>query len=248
MRRLIKGDCPPTVAVVLTRRTAKMLKPGASIKDEWSSFRQIKAYRDLRVALEAFAGSRNRCYYCSDSLNVDVEHFKPKDEYPKEAFVYTNLLMCCTGCNRLKGIKYPCDDQGYSLIVEPTLDDPWDCLFFVPLTGMLTPRHVPVGVNGHAPSSKGEKTLEVLGTILNGYAATEGRRQNWIQLVKELAGILASSLNLSGESRLSLFGHIDQYGLTEWLFSREGAESPDVLVLRKSHEERWRMLRDMPRF
>jgi uncharacterized protein (TIGR02646 family) len=224
-----------------------MSKADANIKTEWNSFRQLAAYRDLRGALEAFAGKRNRCYYCSDSLNVDVEHFKPKEEYPKQAFVYTNLLMCCTGCNRLKGTKYPCDAQGHSLIVEPTLDDPWDCLFFVPLTGMLAPRYVPTGTSGHAPSPKGEKTLEILGTILNGYAATEGRRQNWILLVRELANILASNTNLAGHTRLALFGHVDEYGLTEWLFSREGAESSDVLDLRRQYEERWRILRDIPR-
>ncbi|SKB00127.1 TIGR02646 family protein [Prosthecobacter debontii] len=56
--------------------------------------------------------SRSTCMHCSycDSLmgyssRDTIDHFLPKKHFPHLAYVWTNLYLCCDGCQR-KGTKY----------------------------------------------------------------------------------------------------------------------------------------------
>lgn len=95
--------------------------------------------QEILPVLKKMSGIRQRCMYCSDSHGTDIEHFWPKVTYPERMFVWANLLLCCTPCGRHKGNRFPVQD-GESLLIDPTIDDPWDFLDFDPATGNLTPR------------------------------------------------------------------------------------------------------------
>lgn len=56
----------------------------------------------VRVQLVAMSHGARRCAYCEDSVGDEVEHIWPKDFFPERAFVWTNYLYACGGCNGAK--------------------------------------------------------------------------------------------------------------------------------------------------
>lgn len=244
MRRLVRVDCPDSVQAVLTRRQ-KNVDAGSPVKDEWNSFRQLKAYRDLRKVLEEALGWRLRCAYCSDSYAADVEHFWPKEKFPGRAFKFENLCLICTPCNRKKLARFPRTPSGDPLLIDPFFDDPWDSVFFSQTTGWISARVVGVGPDGPQYSPKGVATLDVLGDLINAEPVTSARRRSWLDLLKRF-----NELVTGGRAASSLeeaFGDIDDYGLAEWLLYREGKETPEVAALRAANPTKWRKLRELPR-
>jgi uncharacterized protein (TIGR02646 family) len=82
-----------------------------------------------------------KCVYCESKITVvtygAIEHFKPKGLYPDLTFDWNNLLLSCDICNDAghKGTKFPIDDIGHPLLLDPTdgitdpnnhLDFSWD--------------------------------------------------------------------------------------------------------------------------
>jgi len=67
-----------------------------------------------------------KCAYCESKIRTvaygDIEHFFPKSLYPDLTFVWKNLLLACSICNNAahKGTKFPLDDQGNPLLIDPT--------------------------------------------------------------------------------------------------------------------------------
>lgn len=59
----------------------------------------------------------HRCAYCDDIDRFNgeyrayhVEHFAPKDKFPKLKHDYSNLLYACPYCNGSKSNKWPSND------------------------------------------------------------------------------------------------------------------------------------------
>ena len=80
-----------------------------------------------------------KCAYCESKIRTvaygDIEHFFPKSLDPDLTFVWKNLLLACSICNNAahKGTKFPLDDQGNPLLIDPTdgITDPNRHLEFV---------------------------------------------------------------------------------------------------------------------
>jgi len=80
-----------------------------------------------------------KCAYCESKITTvaygEIEHFFPKSLYPDLTFVWKNLLLACSICNNAahKGTKFPLDDQGNPLLIDPTdgITDPNRHLEFV---------------------------------------------------------------------------------------------------------------------
>ena len=73
----------------------------------------------------------NRCAYCDDPDTYGggypayhVEHFAPKEKFPKLQFDYDNLLYACPWCNRAKWDIWPSDDPTISVIGDEGFIDP----------------------------------------------------------------------------------------------------------------------------
>jgi hypothetical protein len=91
---------------------------------EWKNARRTQPLQAVHATLKRMMGERERCMYCRDSHGTDIDRFWPKTPYPERMFVWLNLLLCCAGCRRIKGDRFPvAGDQ--PLLVDPTAEDPW---------------------------------------------------------------------------------------------------------------------------
>ncbi|HQP38076.1 MAG TPA: hypothetical protein PLI95_22990 [Polyangiaceae bacterium] len=102
------------------------------------------AFQDVGEKLRRMSRGRHRCMYCEDNEGTDIEHHRPKSAYPHHCFAWPNLLLACSHCNsNAKRDLFPLDAQGNPLLLDPTVDDPYEHIAFVPETGQfqgLTPR------------------------------------------------------------------------------------------------------------
>ncbi len=98
-------------------------------------------HRCIKNALEEMF--HKKCAYCQSDISAvtygQIEHFRPKSEYPDLTFEWSNLLFSCDLCNDAghKGVKFPLDINGNPLLIDPTdgitdpnthLDFAWDAI------------------------------------------------------------------------------------------------------------------------
>ena len=76
----------------------------------------------VRVQLVAMSHGARRCAYCEDSVGDEVEHIWPKDFFPERAFVWTNYLYACGGCNGAKLNRWRLRDAQGLLVGAPAAD------------------------------------------------------------------------------------------------------------------------------
>jgi uncharacterized protein (TIGR02646 family) len=146
MRRIHRQTLSQETISALQELT-DMVKSDADPKDcaksKWSS-KPVGPFKEIRAVLEAMASGRARCMYCEDSSGTDIEHFRPKAQYPDFAFVWENYLLACSHCNsNLKRNQFPLDTSHEPLLIDPTVEDPIEHLEFSPGTGLfadLTPK------------------------------------------------------------------------------------------------------------
>ncbi len=104
-----------------------------------------------------------RCMYCGDSQGTSVDHFEPISRNPIRTFDWLNHLLACSFCNsNQKGSRYPVDENGDALLIDPTVDDPFDHLVLSLAAGEYRGR-----------TRKGTQTIAVLG--LNRAVLVTGR-------------------------------------------------------------------------
>ena len=126
-----------------------------SVESEWKGARQTRPLKAALSVLKAMAGATERCMYCCDSHATDIEHFWPKSPYSERMFHWRNFLLCCTECGRFKGNQFPIA-AGESMLVDPSVDDPWQFLDFDPATGNISARFDPSANDWYA---RGLKTV-----------------------------------------------------------------------------------------
>ena len=190
-------------------------------------------------ALQDMAGPRTRCMFCGDSRGTDVDHFRPMAKYPEHTFRWLNLLWVCASCNRQKGDRFPVDESGCPLLIDPTAEDPWDYLYFDPDTGNLVARY---DASAGDFSPKGQHTTDQRYLPLNVEAATEGRQRATRllrQSVRELLSRAAVDLAAATRDLLNRLPDLDDYGLLQWFFHREGSAVPPFSEFRQQYPGAW---------
>lgn len=91
----------------------------------WENRTKNRAFAEIRGALTKMAHGNERCMYCNASEAADIDHFRPLSLYPGHAFVWENYLLACSICNsHRKGDRFPLDEDGQTLLINPTWDDP----------------------------------------------------------------------------------------------------------------------------
>src|SRR6185295_127126 len=93
-------------------------------------------FKVVRQTLDEMCRGARRCMYCEDSVADEIEHFKPKDFYPSQAFAWGNYLYACGPCNVGKNNKFPLISERSGLIIylrrrpgeEPFEPDPGDAV------------------------------------------------------------------------------------------------------------------------
>jgi uncharacterized protein (TIGR02646 family) len=129
-----------------------------------------RAFDEIRRVLRRMATGLDRCMYCEDSEGNAIDHFWPLAKYPERAFRWRNYLWACTHCNsNQKRDRFPLDDAGQPLLIDPTDDEPLLHLAFSPSTGEYG-----------ALSPKGRVSIEVFG--LRRSNLVRGRARAWIRI------------------------------------------------------------------
>lgn len=238
MQRIRRPALPTAAAAYLARRQAHAGAKAAlgtlGVDAHWKSSRQTQAMLLVLRTLQSVAGPRHRCMYCLDSEGADMEHFWPKMPYPQHMYQWTNLLLCCTVCGRLKGNRFPVQ-RGRPQLVDPSLENPWNHLDFDPTTGNLSARYLP---SRGRWSPKGQATVDLLQldrreAVARGYQATLRRLAAHVRLA--LAAPAVDTAALCASLRAD-----DDHGLLGWCFSVRGAQHAPFSDLQGRDPAAWR--------
>lgn len=237
MRRVTRQPLDQGVQADLDSRQAvvNQERDGAdfSATTAWQTARQTAMLGAVLTTLRHMMGDRQRCMYCLDSHGTDIEHFWPKTPYPERMFVWLNLLLCCAECGRFKGDRFPLAD-GMPLLVDPTSEDPWQCLDFDPTTGNIVARF-DAGQNGY--SVKGVETVKLLQldqreAMASGYKKTLRRLSRVVEEVLRQVDPDATAL-------IAALSDADDHGLLTWCFHGSGRNEAPFRDLRERHPDVW---------
>jgi 5-methylcytosine-specific restriction endonuclease McrA len=200
----------------------------------WKRFRASAKSREVVKVLEAAAGVRARCFYCSDSRAADIDHFVPISIRIDSAFRWKNFVWVCTACNRSKGGRFPVDGDDLALLINPTIEDPWAHLIIDPDTGVLAPRFTKGEFD-----AKGEVTLDILSPV-NNEPTIEGRLRTIRRLREAIRRVPESQAPFYDELRnLCREVREDDYGVAAWFALWEGSREPVVSELRDRNKVAW---------
>lgn len=131
-----------------------------------------KFHNNLR---EAFLGL---CGYCECDCKGEVDHFRPKSQFPQRVYDWSNWVFSCHDCNNSKREKWP--NGGYVDPCTKVLSSrPEEFFDFDLKTGEITPR------TSLTPTrwAKASKMIDDL--KLNAFHHLR-RRLTWISLVSEV--------------------------------------------------------------
>jgi uncharacterized protein (TIGR02646 family) len=238
MRRVQLPKLPKRVHDYLQRKhdTLVQQKKDHSLDVEtlWKKSRQTKNIKEACKLLQQVMGPRERCMYCLDSHGTDIEHFRPKARYPLQTFQWSNWLICCTECGRMKGHQFPIQNRR-PLLVNPTAENPWDFLDFDPDTGNLTARFDLVANNW---SAKGAETVRVL-HLDTREALAAGYRRTYLNLVEVVNKSLATAIPADAAELVENLKNKDEHGLLEWCFCFTGQFLSPFSEIKKRHPTLW---------
>jgi uncharacterized protein (TIGR02646 family) len=127
---------------------------------------RTRVHRPLKQALQQMALGLEQCMYCGSDSATDIDHFEPRARNPLRTFEWLNHLLACGSCNsNYKRDRFPTDDDGGPLLIDPTMDDPFQHMTLSLSTDVYSPR-----------SDRGTATIEVCG--LNRPQLVDGRRRS----------------------------------------------------------------------
>lgn len=239
MRRVQRPDAPPRLNEYLRRKEEEVaraqLANTLNIDLLWKQSRQTKVVGEVALGLlQRAMGERERCMYCLDAHGTDIEHFRPKARYPKHAFQWTNWLLCCSECGRIKGSQFPLTLNGRSLLINPSVEDPWRHLEFDPDTGNMVARY---DVAADRYSAKGQATARTLQLAQREPLAVGYRRT-----YKRLAAIVETALvklDVDAGEFISQLRENDDHGLLPWCFHWSGQRHEPFASLKLKHPRTW---------
>jgi len=239
MRRLHRPSLAAHLVAYLSNAQTS-IDEGADVEITWKRERRKAALREIFRILGTITGRHERCMFCEDSRGTDIEHFWPRSPYRQFAFLWENFLLSCSGCNRCKSNRFPLGENGKPILIDPTVDDPWDYFFYDTETDELTARWE---AGGNVENERARQTLEVLSTLRH-QAVLEGRGRVRRNLKRSVLSFLQRSLH--GDNQAELHGEFlesiqdnDGFGLLHWFFLREGQEEFPFSKLREDHPDVW---------
>lgn len=77
----------------------------AYAKSSWGQ-KPSSLFDGLKLKLAEMCSGNRRCVYCEDSFADEIEHMRPKDLYPEQAYVWSNYVLACGPCNGPKNNRF----------------------------------------------------------------------------------------------------------------------------------------------
>ena len=101
----------------LKKKGKKMININKDLSEIPKSLKKEKSYKNPDVKIDLKELYNSKCCYCEDeSIDGEVEHFRPKSKYPWLKNDWQNLLWACHKCNNIKSAKLPVAKK---IAVEP---------------------------------------------------------------------------------------------------------------------------------
>ncbi|MEV0617151.1 HNH endonuclease [Nonomuraea sp. NPDC050404] len=120
-------------------------------RTRWKAAKSIQ--QGVRTHLSDMVLGIKSCMYCGDHLSTDIDHFEPLAETPLRAFDWLNHFLACSHCNsHEKRDRFPRDEAGVPLLVDPSGEDPHDHLMLALAAGRY-----------ESLTSRGSATIDVFG-------------------------------------------------------------------------------------
>jgi uncharacterized protein (TIGR02646 family) len=178
----------------------------AFAKSSWAT-KPAALFGELKERLAALCSGNRRCVYCEDSLADEIEHMRPKDLYPEQAYVWRNYVLACGPCNGPKNNRFAILDgtdalidvtrrrgavlappqQGRHALIDPRIEDPISLLWL----DFRTWRYVPDSDDDNSIAwRRAEYTIDVLrlnkrDDLVRGrraaFSGFEARLRMWIE-------------------------------------------------------------------
>lgn len=203
------------------------------IEQKWKTARKSKNMGKILGTLQSMMGDRQRCMYCLDSHGCDIEHFRPKIQFPKRMFRWRNLLLCCTECGRFKGNRFPMDGRR-PMLIDPTKEEPWDHLDFDPITGNITAKF-DLQANDFSP--KGLHTVSTL-QLDRREALAAGYMQTYRKLCIVINRFLQTPIQTDDDLIAELLQE-DGHGLLGWCFKGTSQNESVIHQLKIQYPATW---------
>lgn len=232
MRRIHRGSISLSDRKELFHRS-RLSSSKDEAREEWDKYRRSVKSHPVVEALRKAVGVRQRCIYCCDSRSADVDHFVPIAEDYLKAFKWDNFIWVCPECNRRKGKRFPVNDSGDPLIIDPTKVEPWVHLILDTANGLIESRFLEEDFD-----PMGDATLEVLPCI-NYESVTEGRRRVIRRYYEALDTVLHGS-SAAGFRNVAREIDEDDYGIYAWFALYEGANEVPFSRLRELYPKYWK--------
>ncbi len=178
-------------------------------------------------------GPRERCMYCCDSHGTDIDHFWPKAIFPEKMFMWPNFLLSCTECGRFKGNHFPLQG-GAPMLIDPTVDNPWEFLDFDPTTGIVVARY---DIATHSENPRGVETVRSF-QLDRREALSEGYRKTWRRVIATIEAALMQQPIHAGNLVQALID-ADDHNLLGWGFAGTGQQVLPFITLQANHPAVW---------
>jgi hypothetical protein len=171
MIRIARAEFPTQLLIRLEALTDEIAR--APVPNQPAEARAIWRRANVRTAvrtpvsevLRRMAPGREHCMYCGDNQGTDVDHYEPIAHNPLRTFDWLNHVLACSFCNsQAKRDRFPVDDDGKPLLIDPCTEDPFEHLLLTLSLGVYA-----------ALTEKGSSAIEVCG--LNRALLVRGRVQ-----------------------------------------------------------------------
>jgi uncharacterized protein (TIGR02646 family) len=198
----------------------------------WKLHRQHS--KMLKILEQLQKMGHHKCMYCVHNEGSDIEHFYPKSKTPLAlVFTWSNYLLCCTKCGNHKLNQFPLDTLGQPLLINPTLENPWDYLVFIPSVGTLAARFE---ISSQTKNAKGNKTVEVLHLNRRELLRNEYKK-TWDRLVKVVKKFLNTPY--SETEFIEKLLEKDNHHLLGWCFHGTGETESPFSELKQQYPNLW---------
>jgi len=265
MNKVTRSPLPAKIQKYLATKTAgvreRILLPNFVVKNVWENARKTQRMCFVFQRLQNMTNPKGKCMYCMASLASDIEHFWPKTAYPRYAFKWENLLLCCTECGRYKNDYFPIDVSILSplidvsikcpwdllefehsidlpLLINPTTENPWNFLEFNPETGNIMAKF---DVSANAIYSKGVETVNLLQL-----GKREALSKSYIRSYKRICNVVNDYLTAQ-TTHVELVSNLrlaDENGLLEWCIHFNGRKLAPFSNLKGQFPDVWQTLED----